>query len=326
MKKSILVTGGLGFIGSNFIIHLLSKHDYKITNLDAMTYAANPLNLKDFESNPNYKFVKGSICDEILVEKLAKGSDIIVNFAAESHVDRSIDSSLVFTKTNIEGTHKLLENARKCGIERFVQIGTDEVYGSLKPTDKSSTENDMIKPNSPYSASKAAADMLCRAYFETYNLPVIITRSSNNFGPRQFPEKLIPLFITNLLEGKKVPLMGDGSNIRDWIYVEDNCNGIDTVMHNGKIGEVYNIGGGNERTNKEITNKILNYLGKDESWIETIPHRMGHDFRYSLDSSNIKQLGWQPETAFDEQLVKTIEWYILNPDWWKPIKNGAYKK
>lgn len=321
MMKKVLVTGGLGFIGSNFILYMLEKYpDYKITNLDLETYAGNPENLKSIENHPDYKLEVGDIRNQNLAERLMEECDYVINFAAESHVDRSISGPLKFTLVNTYGTHVLLEAARQKRIKKFLQIGTDEVYGSLKPKQKSSKETGKLKPNSPYSSSKANADLLARAYYKTYKLPVVITRSSNNYGPRQYPEKLIPLFVTNILEGKKVPLMGDGSNIRDWIYVMDNCEGIDAVLHNGKIGQVYNIGGENEKTNREITNTILNYFGKDESWIETIPHRPGHDFRYSLDCSKTKKLGWQPKTSFEEGIKKTIQWYVENEGWWKKLK------
>ncbi|MFN3966323.1 MAG: dTDP-glucose 4,6-dehydratase, partial [Endomicrobiia bacterium] len=278
----ILVTGGCGFIGSNFIRYILKKyHEYKIINLDKLTYAGNPDNLKDIEKNKNYKFVKGDICDSKIVDKLVKEVDCIINFAAESHVDRSILEPGSFLKTDVFGTYTLLESAKKNNIKRYIQISTDEVYGSIE--NGSFTEESPLRPNSPYSASKASADMLCRAYFVTYNLPVIITRSSNNFGPYQYPEKIIPLFITNALEDKLLPVYGDGKNIRDWIYVLDNCKAIDLVLHKGKPGEIYNIGGGNEIQNIELTKKILKLLNKPESLIKFVEDRAGHDRRYSLD-------------------------------------------
>jgi dTDP-glucose 4,6-dehydratase len=321
----ILITGGLGFIGSNFIRYILNKYpEYEVINLDKMTYAGNPENLRDVEKNSRYKFVKGDICDKELVNDLVskENPDAIINFAAETHVDRSILEPDAFIKTDIFGTHTLLEAVRSFNTKRYIQISTDEVYGSIKKGKFS--EESQIKPNSPYSSSKAGADLLVRAYFKTYNLPVLITRSSNNYGPYQYPEKLIPLFITNLIEGKKVPLYGDGLNVRDWLYVLDNCSGIDTVLHKGEIGEVYNIGADNEKTNKEITGIILKDLGKDETWIEHVKDRPGHDFRYALDSKKIKKLGWKPEHKFEEAIKETIAWYKTNPEWWKKIKSGEY--
>jgi len=321
----LLITGGLGFIGSNFIRYILNKYqDYEVINLDKMTYAGNPENLRDIENNPGYKFVRGDICDKTLVTNLASGEkpDAIINFAAETHVDRSILDPEAFIKTDIFGTYTLLEAFRKHNIEKFLQISTDEVYGSINQG--KFKEDDFIKPNSPYASSKAGADLLVRSYFKTYNLPVLITRSSNNYGPYQYPEKLIPLFITNLLEDKKVPLYGDGLNVRDWIYVLDNCSGIDTVLHKGKIGEVYNIGADNEKTNKEITEIILKDLGKDNTWTEHVEDRPGHDFRYALDFKKIKELGWKPEHNFKEAIEETIEWYKNNQNWWKKIKSGEY--
>ncbi len=323
-KKKILVTGGLGFIGSNFIIHVLKNYpEYKIINLDLNTYAADIENLKEIENNPDYELVIGDIRDIGLVSKLMKDVDFVVHMAAESHVDNSIAGPLIFTSVNVYGTHVLLECAKNVKkekpdkIERFLYVSTDEVYGSLKPKQRKSKETDVLKPNSPYSASKAAGEHIVRAYYKTFKLPVLITRSSNNYGPRQHIEKLIPKFITNILQGKKVPLMGDGSNIREWIYVFDNCEGIFHVLKKGKIGEIYNIGSGNEKTNREITDIILKYFGKDESWIKTIPHRPGHDFRYALNCSKIKKLGWKPKADFEKTMKETIEWYIKNESWWK---------
>ncbi|GAF76772.1 unnamed protein product, partial [marine sediment metagenome] len=304
----LLITGGLGFIGSNFIRYILKKYpDYEVINLDKITYCANPENLKDIEKDSRYKFIKGDICDKELVNDLVSKEkpDVIINFAAETHVDRSILEPDAFIKTDIFGTHTLLEAVRNCGIKKYIQISTDEVYGSIEKG--LFTEQSDLKPNSPYSASKTGADLLVRAYFKTYNLPVLITRSSNNYGPWQYPEKLIPLFITNLIEGKKVPVYGDGLNIRDWLYVLDNCSGIDMVLHKGKIGEIYNIGADNERTNKEITEIILKGLGKDESSIEYVKDRPGHDRRYALDSTKLKKLGWKPEYGFDQAMKETIE-------------------
>lgn len=324
----LLVTGGAGFIGSNFIHYIFKKYpSYEIVNLDLLTYAGNLENLKDVENNPNYKFVKGDIADPEVVNKLVKDADIIVNFAAETHVDRSILDSKDFIKTNIIGTHVLLEAAKNKGNVRFHHVSTDEVYGSLGQNDASFNESTPYDPRSPYSASKAASDHMVRAYFHTYNLPITISNCSNNYGPYMFPEKIIPLFVTNLIEGEKVPLYGDGLNIRDWLYVEDHCEAIDLIIHKGKNGETYCIGGNAEKTNKEITDKILKLMGKDESLIEFVKDRPGHDRRYAIDFSKIKkELGWEPKVTFDEGLQKTIDWYKNNEDWWKKIKSGEYKK
>lgn len=315
----LLVTGGLGFIGSNFIRQMLEKYpDYRIINLDKKTYAGNPENLRDIENNPNYTFVQGDICDKYTIDMLMKKVDHVVHFAAESHVDRSIDDASVFVMTNVLGTFKLLDSALRHNIQRFVHISTDEVYGStIKGSFK---ETDLLTPSSPYSSSKAGSDLLAQSYFITHKLPVIITRCTNNFGPYQYPEKLIPLFITNLLENRKVPVYGTGKNVRDWIFVLDHCKAIDFILHNGKIGEIYNIGGGSEKTNIEITNKILEILGKDESMIKYVKDRPGHDFRYSLDCSKLKDLGWAPEYIFDDALGDTVKWYIENRWWWEKLK------
>jgi len=304
----LLITGGAGFIGSNFIRHILKKYpSYKVINLDALTYAGRLENLKDVEANPNYEFVKGDICDEKIVGKLVPGVDAIVHFAAESHVDRSISSPSEFIRTNVFGTYTLLEAAKKNKTKLFLQIGTDEVYGSVEKG--FSKESDPLEPNSPYSASKASADLLARSYHVTYGLPAVITRSSNNFGPYQYPEKVIPLFTTNLLKGEKVPLYGDGKNERDWIYVIDNCEAVDFVLHKGKIGEIYNIGGGTPLANIDLTKKLLKATGKDESFIEYVKDRPGHDRRYALDISKINKLGWKPRHSFEEALKETVEWY-----------------
>ena len=318
--EKLLVTGGMGFIGSNFIRFMLKKHpDYQIVNLDKLTYAGNPENLRDIEHLDNYKFIKGDICDPEVVQEAMKGCDGVVHFAAETHVDRSIHDAGEFIKADVFGTFVLLERARREDIKRFVQISTDEVYGTIPPK-KSSKEDDPLMPRNPYSASKAGADRLAYSYFATYALPVVITRSSNNFGPYQHPEKLIPLFVTNILRGKKVPLYGDGKNVRDWLYVLDNCEAIDLVLRKGKNGEVYNIGGRNEKENIVITMKILEMLGKDESWIEYVQDRLGHDRRYSLDWGKIKrEMGWMPEIDFEERLKKTVEWYEENVGWWKKL-------
>ncbi len=317
----IIVTGGAGFIGSCFIRHILNKYkDYKVINLDALTYAGNIENLDDIKDNKNYTFVHGNICDKRLVRDLTADADCIVNFAAESHVDRSITGPEIFIETNVKGTLNLLQSAKECGIQRYLQVSTDEVYGSLGKTGYF-YETTPISPNSPYSASKASADMLVRAYYETYKLPVLITRCSNNYGPYQYPEKLIPFFISKLLKGEKVPVYGDGLNVRDWLFVYDHCSAIDTVLHNGKIGEVYNIGGHNEKTNMEITKLILNAMGKDESSIEYVKDRLGHDRRYAISNDKIqKELGWSPSVTFEEGIKLTIDWYLNNQEWMKNIE------
>lgn len=318
----LLVTGGCGFIGSNFIRLVLKKYkDVRVTNLDKLTYCGNPENLSDIASDVRYSFVKGDICDRSLVEDLTKDADAVVNFAAETHVDRSIKYPDDFLNTNVYGVKTLLDAARKAGISKFIQIGTDEVYGSVSTG--FSKENDTIKPSSPYSATKAAGDLLALSYHTTYGLPVIVVRSSNNFGPYQYPEKMIPLFITNLVDGKKVPLYGDGLNARDWLFVEDNCSAIDTVLRVGKSGEVYNIGGGNCISNIELTNKILSLMGKGSGSIEHVKDRPGHDRRYALDSSKIKVLGWAPGADFPANIAKTVKWYQDNGDWWRPLKEKA---
>ncbi|MDD5102567.1 MAG: dTDP-glucose 4,6-dehydratase [Endomicrobiaceae bacterium] len=321
--KKILITGGAGFIGSNFVRYMLNKYDYKIVNLDLLTYAGNISSLDDIKDNKNYTFIKGNICDSLLVDKIVSdGVDIIVNFAAESHVDRSITNPDVFVKTNVLGTQNLLEIAKKYKIEKFFQISTDEVYGSLGKTGYF-TETTSLSPNSPYSASKAGADLLVLAYHHTFGLNVNITRCSNNYGPYQFPEKLIPLFITNAMDDKQVPLYGDGLNVRDWLFVEDHCSAIDKVLHTGKDGEIYNIGGNNEKTNKYITDTILNYLKKDKSLIRYVQDRLGHDRRYAIDATKInKELNWQPKHIFEDAIIKTIQWYLDNKSWWKRLKNS----
>jgi dTDP-glucose 4,6-dehydratase len=315
----LVITGGLGFIGSNFVRHILSKYpDYEIVNLDKVTYAGNPKNLADVEKNSRYRFVKGDICDSKIVDRLAMDADAIINFAAETHVDRSIVESGSFVKTDVLGTHTLLEAAKKHKIKKFLQISTDEVYGSIDHG--SFSESSLLQPNSPYSASKAGGDMLVRAYYKTFNIPAIITRSSNNYGPYQYPEKFIPLFITNLLEGKKLPLYGDGLNVRDWLYVMDNCTAIDLVLHKGAIGEVYNIGGDCEKRNIDVVKLILKFLNKDESFIEYVNDRPGHDRRYALESAKLKKLGWKLKTNFEDGLKLTVEWYKINRDIWKSLK------
>lgn len=317
----LLVTGGAGFIGSCFIHHELKKHpDYEIINLDALTYAGNIENLDDIKNNPNYTFVHGNICDKFLVRDLIAECDCVINFAAESHVDRSITGPEIFIETNVQGTLNLLQASKEIGIDRFVQVSTDEVYGSLGPSGYF-TETTPLAPNSPYSASKASADLLARAYFETYKLPVLNTRCSNNYGPYQYPEKLIPFFISKLLKGEKVPVYGDGMNIRDWLYVYDHCEAIDIVLHKGKIGEVYNIGGHNEKTNLEITHLILDAMGKDETSIKYVEDRLGHDRRYAICNDKIQdELNWKPSLTFEEGIKLTINWYLNNQEWIKHIE------
>ncbi len=320
--EKILVTGGAGFIGSNFIRFLLKeKSDIKIINLDKLTYAGNLESLKDVETNPNYSFIQGDICDPKIVAIAMNRVDIVINFAAESHVDRSIQDPSSFIRTDMFGAFILLEEARKQNVKKFVQISTDEVYGSIERG--SFSEESALSPSNPYSASKAGADRLAFSYFKTYGLPVIITRSSNNFGPYQFPEKFIPLFITNLLQKKKVPLYGDGKNGRDWIFVLDNCKAIDLCLKKGLDGETYNIGGGNEKKNIDIAKFITKELGFDESMIEFVTDRLGHDKRYSLDFSKAKKLGYKPSTSFKSRLKETIEWYKENEQWWKPLLKKA---
>lgn len=326
--QSILVTGGAGFIGSNFIRYMLQNYsDIKIVNFDKLTYAGNLENLRDVEGNPNYHFVKGDIYNQELVEYVVQEFEVdaIINFAAESHVDRSILGPEVFIRTNILGTQVLLEVTKKFELEKFIQISTDEVYGSLGPEGKF-TEDMPLSPNSPYAASKAGADLLCRTYFKTFGVPVIITRCSNNFGPYQFPEKLIPLMIINALNDEPLPVYGDGENIRDWIYVIDHCRAIDLVLQKGKPGEIYNIGASNEWRNIDIVKLILKKLGKPESLIKFVKDRPGHDRRYAMDWTKIKvELGWEPIYNFEDALTETINWYIQNENWWKRIISGEYQ-
>ncbi|MFH2138560.1 MAG: dTDP-glucose 4,6-dehydratase [Candidatus Omnitrophota bacterium] len=318
----ILVTGGLGFIGSNFIRYVLGKYpNLSIVNLDKQTYAACPENLKDLKNSPRYIFVKGDICNLKAVEKSLQGCTAVVNFAAETHVDRSIDSAEEFLKTNVFGVHVLLEVAKSKKIKRFIQISTDEVYGSILKG--SFTEEDPLMPNSPYSASKASADMLTRSYYQTFKTPVITIRPTNNFGPFQFPEKVIPLFVTNLLQNKKVPLYGDGKNVRDWLYVLDNCRAIDLILHKGKIGDTYNVGAGNEVQNLYLTELLLKIMGKPKSFIKPVKDRLGHDRRYSLDITKIRKLGFNPEYDFSEAILNTVNWYKENQTWWKKLKERS---
>ncbi len=325
MDKYILVTGGCGFIGSNFIRHMLATYPYHIVNFDKLTYAGNPENLKDIEKDERYTFIKGDIAEVSDLEKVFElPVQMVVNFAAESHVDRSIIDPDTFIKTNINGTFQLLEMAKKKQVERFVQISTDEVYGSLGNVGQFS-EQTPLAPNSPYSASKASADMLAMSYHKTYGMPVVITRCSNNYGPYQFPEKLIPLMITNALYDMELPVYGDGLNIRDWIHVQDHCEAIDVVLHRGIPGNVYNIGGENERTNMEIVKTILTALGKPETLIKYVTDRPGHDRRYAIDSTKLKQeLGFIPKTDFTYGMEETVKWYRDNRTWWERIKSGAY--
>lgn len=323
----ILVTGGAGFIGSNFIRYMVNKYsEYEIINLDDLTYCGNLENLKDIENKDNYSFVKGNICDKAVVDELVEKSDYVINFAAESHVDRSISDPEIFIKSNVLGTQVLLNAAKQYGVEKYIQISTDEVYGSLGKTGYFK-ETTPLQPNSPYSASKASGDLITRSYGETFGLPINITRCSNNYGPFQFPEKLIPLMISNALEDKKLPVYGDGKNVRDWLHVYDHCQAIDLVLHDGKLGEVYNIGGNNEKQNIEIVKLILSQLDKDESLIEFVTDRLGHDRRYAIDSNKIQNdLGWSPKYSFDVGIEQTIQWYLDNQNWTNQIKSGEYKE
>ena len=329
--KNILVTGGAGFIGSNFVKHILYTTDYNVVNFDKLTYAGNLENLTDVEFNERYKFIKGDICNKEEVEITVKENEIdtIVNFAAESHVDRSILGATEFINTNVMGTHVLLEALKEKGLEKYLQISTDEVYGSLPESNKEVkfTEETPITTNSPYSAIKASADLLCNAFYHTFELPILITRCSNNYGPYQFPEKLIPLMIAKALSGEKLPVYGDGKNIRDWIYVEDHCSAIMKVLQEGKIGEVYNIGGNNEWYNIDIVKLILKKLNKSEENIQFVKDRPGHDRRYAIDSKKITtELGWKPKHNFEEGIELTINWYTENEDWWQKVMSGEYQK
>ncbi len=314
----LFVTGAAGFIGSNYVHQVLANSDDEVTVFDALTYAGNLDNLKDLQDNPRLSFVKGDICDRPSVTDAMAGHSAVVHFAAESHVDRSILSPDEFVRTNCDGTNVVCDVARRIGVERFLHISTDEVYGSIE--EGSFGEADPLGPRSPYSASKAGSDLIALSYFTTYDLPVIITRSSNNFGPYQFPEKVIPLFVTNLLDGRKVPLYGDGMNVRDWCYVEDNCAGVDLVLRRGTIGEIYNIGAGNEVPNRHLTDRLLELCGADESSVEYVADRLGHDRRYSIDTAKIEGLGWRPEHELDEALEATVAWYRDNRWWWEPLK------
>lgn len=315
----LFITGGAGFIGSNYVRHVLRTTDDQVTVFDALTYAGNLENLRDIADDPRYRFLKGDITDREGVAAALDGHHAVVHFAAESHVDRSIVSPDEFVRTNCGGTNVMCDVARQVGVERFLHISTDEVYGSIEQG--SFRESDMLAPRSPYSASKAGADLIALAYHSTYAVPVIVTRSSNNFGPYQFPEKLVPLFVTNLLQGRRVPLYGDGMNVRDWCYVEDNCRAIDLVLRRGTVSEVYNIAADQEIPNRVLTDDLLALLDRDESFIEYVPDRLGHDRRYSIDSTKIRALGWAPEHEFRDALAATVAWYRDNGWWWEPLKH-----
>jgi dTDP-glucose 4,6-dehydratase len=319
----LLVTGGSGFIGSNFIRHVLATHaDDRVVNLDKLTYAGNPANLADLERDPRYAFVRGDICDPALVRDAVRGVDAVVNFAASTHVDRSLMEPDEFLRTDVFGVFTLLEAVKELKIPRFVHISTDEVYGSVERG--SSRESDPVRPSNPYSASKAGGDLLALAYWHTHRVPVLITRSSNNFGPYQYPEKVVPLFVTHALDDKPLPLYGDGRNVRDWLYVLDNCAGIDLVLRKGGEGEVYNIGGGHEVENIVLTRQILQLTGKPETLIQPVKDRPGHDRRYSVDSKKIRQLGWTPRHRFGDALGATVAWYREHETWWRPLKSGEF--
>ena len=320
----LLVTGGAGFIGSNFVRHVLRTHpDDHIVNLDKLTYAGNPANLADVERDPRYRFLHGDICDAALVRDAARGVDAIVNFAAESHVDRSILDPDAFIRTGVQGVYTLLETVRELRIPRLLHISTDEVYGSIG--EGSASESAPLRPTSPYSAAKASGDLLALAYVATHGTPVIITRSSNNFGPYQYPEKVIPLFVTNALDGEPLPLYGDGKNVRDWLFVLDNCEAIDLVLRRGRDGEVYNVGGSHEVDNLSLTNEILRLTGRAADLIRPVKDRPGHDRRYSVDSGKVHALGWRPRHRFAEALASTVDWYRSNEAWWRPIKSGTFR-
>lgn len=317
--KKLLVTGGAGFIGSNFIHHMLRTYPkVQVVNLDALTYAGNRDNLKDVEDDPRYGFVHGNICSRESVAEAMQGCDAVINFAAETHVDRSIHEGGVFVETDVRGVFVLCEEARKHKVKRFLHISTDEVYGSI--VSGSFRETDPLNPSSPYSASKCGGELLARSYFVTYKLPVMVTRSSNNYGPYQYPEKLIPLFTTNLIEDKPVPVYGDGKQVRDWLFVEDQCEALDLVLQKGEPGEIYNVGAGNEEYNIDVTKGILKLLGKSEDLITYVTDRPGHDRRYSVDTKKIRRLGWEPKHDFLSGLKKTVDWYVDNEDWWRAIK------
>ncbi|PLR90793.1 dTDP-glucose 4,6-dehydratase [Bacillus sp. T33-2] len=328
MTEKLLITGGAGFIGSNFVRYMVNKYpEYNIVNLDLLTYAGNLENLKDIEDKPNYKFVKGDLADRDFIDNLFEEEkfNYVINFAAESHVDRSITNPDIFVRTNVQGTQVLLDAAKRINVKKYLQVSTDEVYGTLGETGYF-TEETPLAPNSPYSASKAGGDLLVRAYNETFGLPVNITRCSNNYGPYHFPEKLIPLMIINALNDKELPVYGDGLNVRDWLHVEDHCQAIDLVLHKGRDGEVYNVGGNNERTNIEIVKTILKQLGKPESLIKFVKDRPGHDRRYAIDATKLREeLGWKPKYNFETGIEQTIKWYLDNQEWWENIISGDYQ-
>lgn len=317
--KTLLITGGCGFIGSNFIHYVLAKYpEYRVVNLDKLTYAGNPANLTELADDGRYRFVEGDICDSATVGPLVAEADIVVNFAAESHVDRSIMGGAEFVKTNFNGTYTLLDSAVEHGVERFHQISTDEVYGSID--EGAWTEEWPLAPRNPYSSTKASAELLVRAYHITHGLPVVTTRASNNIGPFQYPEKRVPLYITNAIDDLPLPVYGDGSQVRDHLYVEDHCSAIDLVLHQGEIGEIYNVGGENDATGLEVAKVILKRLGKDESLLQFVTDRSGHDQRYALDSSKVQALGWQPASDFRVAMERTVDWYVENESWWREIK------
>ena len=324
--KRYLVTGGAGFIGSNFVHYILKKYrDVQVVNLDKLTYAGNLDNLKDLKGDKRHIFIKGDIaCERDVMKAYAKGVDIVVNFAAETHVDRSIGDPSDFIKTDVQGVYCLIEEAKRLGIEKFVQISTDEVYGSIAKG--SASEESPLLPSNPYSASKAGGDRLAYSYWATYKVPVIVTRASNNYGPYQYPEKFISLFVTNAIEDQQLPLYGDGKNVRDWLYVMDHCDAIDFVIGNGKDGETYNIGGGNEKENREVVDIILDALGKPRSLIRHIEDRLGHDRRYSLSIKKLRKLGWKPKQSFEKGIGETVRWYVDNRWWWEKIKSGEFRE
>ncbi|MDP9452383.1 MAG: dTDP-glucose 4,6-dehydratase [Actinomycetota bacterium] len=313
----LLVTGGAGFIGSNLVRHLLATSDDEVTVYDALTYAGNPANMAGLEADPRYRFVRGDVTDRPALTEAMAGHDAVVHLAAETHVDRSIASADEFVRTNCGGTNVVCDVARRLGVERVLHVSTDEVYGSI--AEGSFTEDDPLGPRSPYSASKAGSDLVALSYAHTYGLAVVVTRSSNNLGPYQYPEKVVPLFVTNLLEGRRVPLYGDGGNVRDWCYVEDNCAALELVLRRGETGEIYNVGAGHEITNRELTDRLLALCGADESMVEHVTDRLGHDRRYSVDAAKVRALGWSPHRSLDESLADTVAWYRDNRWWWQPL-------
>jgi len=322
MSRKYLITGGAGFIGSNFIRYLLTTEpDAQVTNLDALTYAGVLATVEELDSNSAHRFVKGNICDAELVDQVMPGHDVVVHFAAESHVDRSIAGPTPFLETNVVGTGVLLDAALRHGVPRFIHVSTDEVYGSV--AEGFASEDAPLEPSSPYSSSKAGSDLLALSYHATYGYPVVVTRCTNNYGPYQFPEKVIPLFVTNLLEGKKVPLYGSGMNERDWLYVEDHCAALHLLVDKAEVGRIYNIGANEQLPNLTLTEAILEAFGLDDAWIEWVPDRLGHDFRYAVDSSKVRSLGWKPKHEFEDRLAETIDWYREREDWWRPLKDNS---